>query len=156
MHNVDCMMNCLYTSRCPSPVSPLEPYPDWFSALLRARGIDAPDKAERFLSPSPEDLHDPFLLEGMEKTVSLLREAVAKGETILVWGDYDVDGICAASVLMDVLHEMGASLAYRIPSRHSEGYGLNEAGIREIADKCRLLVTVDCGVSSVKEVALAK
>ena len=156
MHNVDCMMNCLYTSRCPSPVSPLEPYPDWFSALLRARGIDAPDKAERFLSPSPEDLHDPFLLEGMEKTVSLLGEAVAKGETILVWGDYDVDGICAASVLMDMLHEMGASLAYRIPSRHSEGYGLNEAGIREIAGKCRLLVTVDCGVSSVKEVALAK
>ena len=150
------MMPDQFVSRCPSPVSGLGPYPGWFSALLSARGIDTPEAAERFLAPSPEGLHDPFLLPGMDRTVALLKEAVAKGDTILVWGDYDVDGICAASILMDVLHEMGASLAYRIPSRHSEGYGLNEAGIREIAGKCRLLVTVDCGITSVKEVALAK
>ena len=149
-------MNTVFVSRCVGPSPSFAGFPDWFSALLYARGIDTPEKAERFLTPSPEDLHDPFLMEGMEKTVSLLREAIAKQETILVWGDYDVDGICAASILMDALHEMGASLAYRIPSRHSEGYGLNEAGIREIAGKCRLMVTVDCGISSVKDVSLAK
>ena len=149
-------MHYQFLPRCTEAPLLLPGYPSWFSALLYARGIDAPEKAERFLSPSLEDLHDPFLLEGMEKTVSLLKEAIAKQDTILVWGDYDVDGVCAASILMDVLHEMGASLAYRIPSRHSEGYGLNEAGIREIAGKCRLLITVDCGISSLKEVALAK
>ena len=149
-------MNSVFIPRCTGTGPVFPGYPAWFSALLAARGVDTPEAAERFLAPAPEGLHDPFLLQGMDRTVALLEEAVAKGDTVLIWGDYDVDGICAASILMDVLHEMGASLAYRIPSRHSEGYGLNEAGIREIAGKCRLLVTVDCGITSVKEVALAK
>lgn len=149
-------MNVRFVPRCPADTPTFPGLPDWFSSLLYARGVDTPEKAERFLSPSPEDLHDPFLLDGMEKVVSLLKEAVSKGETILVWGDYDADGVCACSILLDTLHEIGAALAYRIPSRHTEGYGLHEAGIREIAEKCRLLITVDCGISSVKEVALAK
>lgn len=128
----------------------------WFDSLLEARGITTPEARDRFLHPSLKDLHDPFLLEGMAQTVSLLRSAIANRETILVYGDYDADGVCATSILLDLLHEEGASLAYRIPSRHEEGYGLHEQAVREAANKCSLLITVDCGVSNVEEVALAK
>ena len=130
--------------------------PAWFSSLLYARGIRTEEEASRFLNPSADDLHDPFLLPGMRETVGLLRAAIADGKTIMVYGDYDADGVCASSILMEVLHEEGASLAYRIPSRHTEGYGLNAEAVRDIARKAQLLITVDCGVSNVDEVALAK
>ena len=142
-------MNYRFVQRCSSEES-------WFNALLSARGITTDEARDRFLRPSLKDLHDPFLLDGMEQTVALLREAITKNRTILVYGDYDADGVCATSILLDLLHEEGASLAYRIPSRHEEGYGLNEQAIREIADKCSLLITVDCGISNAAEVALAK
>jgi len=145
-----------FIRRCPDSVPALTGFPGWFSALLYARGIRTDEEARRFLDPSLADLHDPFLLHGMEQTVSLLREAIAAGRTIMVYGDYDADGVCAASILMETLHEEGASLAYRIPSRHTEGYGLNMDAVREIAEKASLLITVDCGVSNVEEVALAK
>ena len=130
--------------------------PDWMSSLLSARGIHTEEDSHRYLNPSLDDLHDPFLLPGMTETVTLLRKAIAERKTILVYGDYDADGVCAASILMETLHEEGASLAYRIPSRHTEGYGLNADAIREIAEKAHVLITVDCGVSNVEEVALAK
>ena len=133
-----------------------EGMPDWFSSLLAARGIKTQDEADRFLNPSLSDLHDPFLLDGMQRTVDLLKAAIVEGKTILVYGDYDADGVCAASILMETLHDLGASLAYRIPSRHTEGYGLNADAVREIAQKAQVLITVDCGVSNVEEVALAK
>lgn len=126
------------------------------SDLLRARGADTEEKALRFLSPSAADLHDPLLLPGMEKAVSLLRDAIARKETIAVYGDYDADGVCASSILLEALHEEGAALTYYIPSRHTEGYGLNTEAIRALAEKCSLLVTVDCGISGAAEVALAK
>ena len=149
------MVHTRFIQRCAEPAS-FRGLPDWFSGLLRARGITTDGEADRFLHPSPEGLHDPFLLPGMEKTVELLRGAISRGETILVYGDYDADGVCAASILMETLHEEGASLAYRIPSRHSEGYGLNAGAVREIAGKAQLLITVDCGISNAEEVALAK
>ena len=133
-----------------------EGIPDWFSSLLAARGIKTQDEATRFLNPSLSDLYDPFLLDGMQQTVDLLKAAIAEGKTILVYGDYDADGVCAASILMETLHDLGASLAYRIPSRHTEGYGLNTDAVREIAQKAQVLITVDCGISNVEEVALAK
>ena len=145
-----------FKQRC-GPDSPsFAGLPAWMSALLAARGVATDEDARHFLNPSLSDLHDPFLLPGMDRTVSLLEGAIARGETILVYGDYDADGICAASILMETLHELGASLAYRIPSRHTEGYGLNEAAVREIAEKASLLITVDCGVSNLAEVRLAK
>ena len=142
-------MNDRFIQRCSTEES-------WFNALLSARGITAPEARDRFLNPSLKDLHDPFLLDGMERTVALLRDAIAQNRTILVYGDYDADGVCATSILLDLLHDEGASLAYRIPSRHEEGYGLNERAVREIADKCSLLITVDCGISNLAEVTLAK
>lgn len=145
-----------FIPRC-EPDSPSFPgLPDWLSALLAARGVRTGAEAEHFLNPSLADLHDPFLLSGMERTVSLLRDAIAAGRTIMVYGDYDADGVCAASILMETLHEEGAALAYYIPSRHSEGYGLNAGAVREIAKKASLLITVDCGVSNPEEVALAR
>ena len=133
-----------------------EGLPDWFSSLLYARGVRTRDEAEQFLNPSLDGLHDPFLLPGMAETVSLLKGAIAEGKTILVYGDYDADGVCASSILLETLHEEGASLAYRIPSRHTDGYGLNPDAVREIAQKAQVLITVDCGVSDAEEVALAK
>ena len=130
--------------------------PSWFASLLSTRGITTDEEAQKYLSPSLSDLHDPFLLPGMAETVSLLRRAIAENRTIMVYGDYDADGVCASSILMETLHEEGASLAYRIPSRHTEGYGLNADAVREIAGKAQVLITVDCGVSNVEEVALAK
>ncbi len=134
---------------------PFPNLPGWFSTLLRTRGITTEEEARLFLNPSLSGLHDPFLLPGMKKTVALLREAIGRGDTIMVYGDYDADGVCAASILMDVLHEEGASLAYRIPSRHTEGYGLNPDAVREIAAKAQLLITVDCGISNAAEVTLS-
>ena len=152
----DCMTQTRFIPRSVPEGPSLEGLPDWFSALLRSRGVLTDAEAARFLSPSLADLHDPFLLPGMEKTVALLREAISKGETILVYGDYDADGVCAASILLEALHEEHASLAYRIPSRHTEGYGLHADAVREIARKASLLITVDCGISNAEEVALAK
>ena len=131
----------------------LEP---WFSALLRARGIDTEEKAEAFLNPGPEDFHDPFLLEGMAETVRLLKEAAGRGDPILIWGDYDADGVCAASLLLQTLRETGAKAGVFLPSRHRDGYGLNRDRIAEMAGDFRLLITVDCGISGAEEVRLAQ
>ncbi len=150
------MTKTRFMQRCVQNTPPFDGLPDWFSSLLYARGVRTRDEAEQFLNPSLDGLHDPFLLPGMAETVALLKGAIAERKTILVYGDYDADGVCAASILMETLHEEGASLAYRIPSRHTEGYGLNPDAVREIAQKAQVLITVDCGVSDAEEVALAK
>ncbi len=137
-------------------LKPIGDLPQWLSALLRNRGVDTPEKADRFLHPDLSHLHDPFLMQGMEKAVRLIREAVARGEAIVVYGDYDVDGVCATSILLETLREMGANPDFRIPSRHGEGYGLNCDAVREMAATYRLLITVDCGVTNHEEVKLAQ
>lgn len=124
--------------------------------LLRLRGVYTPEQARRFLRPSLEDLSDPLAIYGMDAALEAIRGAIARGERIVVYGDYDVDGICATTILTQALREHGAKAKYRIPSRHSEGYGLNPAAVREIAGECDLLVTVDCGITSVEEAALAR
>lgn len=145
-----------FTQRAVPDWTPLASLPGWLSALLRQRGILTEEQARRFLFSSLNDLYDPFLLSGMREAVTLLREAVSRGDPVLIWGDYDADGVCAASILCEALEEEGAAVSRYLPSRHSEGYGLNEAGIRKAAESCRLLVTVDCGISNPEEVALAK
>ena len=145
-----------FIKRGPKDASPIGDLPLWLSALLRARGVDTEEKAQRFLYPSVEYLHDPFLLHGMEKAVRIIKEAVAGDFPIIVYGDYDVDGVCATSILLETLREMGADPAFRIPSRHGEGYGLNCDAVREMAESYRLLITVDCGVTNHEEVKLAQ
>lgn len=145
-----------YVKRGPDTVSPIGDLPLWLSALLRSRGVDTPEKAERFLHPDVSQLHDPFLMQGMDKAVRVIREAVAGGWPIIVYGDYDVDGVSATSIMLETLREMGADPAFRIPSRHGEGYGLNADAVREMAQTYRLLITVDCGVTNHEEVKLAQ
>ncbi len=130
--------------------------PGWFAALLKQRGVDTGEKAHEFLHPSLSQLHDPFFMQGMELAVSLIRSAIAGKESIVVYGDYDVDGVCAASMMLLMLRSMGAAADYYIPSRHEEGYGLNDQAVRTLAKDYSLLLTVDCGITSVKEVTLAK
>ena len=144
-----------YIPRAESGGEPLAGFPGWFSDLLRARGVRTPEDADAFLNPSPDSLHDPLLMPDMDRAAALIRDTVDRGLPILVWGDYDVDGMCAAALLSETLAEMGADVSVRIPLRHSEGYGLNAEGI-EAAKGAALLITVDCGISNVKEVALAR
>ncbi len=137
--------------------APLGELPLWESALLRARGVDTAEAAERFLHPSLEQLHDPFLMQGMGEAVRLLREAAERGEPITVYGDYDCDGVCASAIMLETLGELGANVRSYIPDRHSEGYGLNLEAVRSLAaEGCRLLMTVDCGITNAAEVREAQ
>ena len=124
--------------------------------LLTQRGVDSAEAAEAFLHPSEGQLHDPMLLHGMRGAAARLRRAMEAGEHICVYGDYDVDGVCASAILYDYLRSEGASAEVYLPSRHEEGYGLNEAAVREIAARAKLLVTVDCGIASAELIELAK
>ncbi len=123
--------------------------------LLTRRGIASREEVHAFLHPCAEQLNDPMLLSGMAEAVERIRRAVDRGERICVYGDYDVDGVCSSAILRDYLGEQGAQMEVYLPSRHSEGYGLNEGAIREIATRAELLVTVDCGIASHDLIALA-
>lgn len=127
------------------------------AGLLLKRGITSPEEAESYLRPSLSDICRPLDISGMEMAALRILEAVQKGEKILIFCDYDVDGVTGAAVLIDFLKKLGASVAYRIPHRLTEGYGLNTKAVREAADMgARLLITVDCGTTSIREAALAK
>ena len=145
-----------FIPRSAADFTPLGSLPGWLSALLRSRGVDTEEKAYRFLNPDLSGLQDPFLLSGMEEAVRLIRRAVASRERIMIFGDYDADGVCATSILLETLTGEGASVSFRLPDRRKDGYGLNESAVREISEKASLLITVDCGISSMAEVALAK
>ncbi len=137
-----------------APIGDLDPR---LSALLRARGITDPEAAERFLNPSLDHLSDPELMPGMAGAVAMITESIAAKEPITVYGDYDCDGVCATAILTETLQELGASVGYCIPDRHAHGYGLNADLIREQAEKgCKLLITVDCGITNIKEVRMAR
>ncbi|HDZ62869.1 MAG TPA: single-stranded-DNA-specific exonuclease RecJ, partial [Nitrospirae bacterium] len=124
--------------------------------ILVNRGIKDENAIRDFLSPSLDKLHDPFLLPDMQKAVDRIKTASDKGETILVHGDYDADGITATALMVSVLRTLGLKTSYHIPNRISDGYGLNKRGI-EIARSlgAGLIITVDCGITSEEEVSLA-
>lgn len=124
--------------------------------LLKARGID-PKGEESFLNPDYTKLHDPFLLPDMEKACNRVIDAMKKEEHIVVFSDYDADGIPGAVVLNDFFRRAGyQNVSFYIPHRHDEGFGLNLEAIGECAERgAKLIVTVDCGVADYKEVELA-
>ena len=124
--------------------------------ILFNRQIDSSDSIRQFLQPSLSDLHDPFTMFGMEKAVGRILEALRGNEKIMVYGDYDVDGITAASLLYLVLNKLGAQVVYYLPNRLVEGYGLSVDGIKEASSKgVTLIVSVDTGVTAVEEVKFA-
>jgi len=126
--------------------------------VLFQRGIKESAAARSFLDPSLERLHSPWLMKGMERAVARICTALEKGEKIVVHGDYDVDGITAAALLMEVLRQLGAAVVdFYLPSRFREGYGLHREALEQIAAAgADLLITVDCGANASSEIACAR
>ena len=132
-------------------------YPEVFAGLLMARGVHNKAEAQRFLYPSEKNMYDPFLMKGMEAAVCRISQAMDAREKITIYGDYDVDGITATSILYLYLTKAGADVDYYLPDRMSEGYGLNEHAVRMLAETgTKLMVTVDTGISAIEECRLAK
>jgi len=125
--------------------------------LLINRDITDPKVADVFLRSKACDLHDPFLLKDMDRAVERIARAIAGSERIMIHGDYDADGITATALLWNVLKDMKAECVTHIPNRLEEGYGLNDKAVRSAAGKkIGLIITVDCGISSNKQVDLAR
>jgi single-stranded-DNA-specific exonuclease len=125
--------------------------------ILINRGLDDRDKIEGFINPKMEDLSDPFKLSGMDKAVERIVDALRKNERIMVYGDYDVDGVTASSLMFLVLNKLGAQVIYYLPNRLVEGYGLSEDGIHEAEKRgVSLIVSVDTGVTATQEVEFAR
>src|SRR3954463_12320960 len=125
------------------------------SVLVRRGYVDAVS-AGRFLDGELPP-HDPFLLGDMQAAVERIRAAVASGERICVHGDYDVDGISATALAVLLLRELGANVDWPLPSRFDEGYGVAGETLTRLAEEgCGLVLTVDCGITAVDEVAAAK
>ncbi len=125
--------------------------------ILINRGISSIKEAQEFLNPSCKDLYDPFLFCDMHKAVDLIKRAIKNKDKILIFGDYDVDGITALTLLYDTLTNLGAKVMHYLPHRIKEGYGLSK-GIVNIAKKnnIKLLITVDCGITNHKEIELLR
>ena len=111
----------------------------------------------KFLNPTRNDFYDPFLLLDMEKAIDRIEEAITKNEKILIYGDYDADGITSTTLLTKFFKDIGINVENYIPNRLTEGYGLNNKAIDKIKEKeTKLIITVDCGITSIKEIEYAK
>ena len=128
------------------------------AAVLANRKITDPVDAERFLNPSLRHLTPPFAIKDMEKAVSRIITAVEDNEKILVFGDYDVDGVTATVLLYEFLRSLGALVSYYIPHRSKEGYSLQKQHIHNLAgcNGYRLIITADCGTSSHEAIEAAQ
>jgi len=125
--------------------------------ILMNRGITTAEAGRHFLYDSVDDLANPSGMKDMDKAVHRISQAIDQGERIVIYGDYDVDGITSTSMLYLVLQALGSKPAYYIPERQSEGYGLNREALDELVSRqTQLLITVDCGISSYDDVSLFK
>ena len=126
--------------------------------LLFSRGIKDEDSLTRFLAPSLDDLHDPYLLHDMDKAVNRIRRAIEQGEFILVYGDYDADGMTSASILKETLEQLGAECLVYLPNRFTDGYGPNASVYKYFIEQhgISLIVTVDNGVAGHEAIDLAQ
>lgn len=131
--------------------------PELVCRLLVQRGFGDPDRAKRYLRPRLDHLHDPARMRGMDVAVDRLSRAIDAGETILVHGDYDVDGMCSSTILLRTLRALGGRAVPFIPRRLEDGYDLTMAGVRAAVDaRAAVLVTCDCGTNAVEPVAQAR
>ena len=125
--------------------------------LLVKRGITTEEEANKFFKPSLNDLHDPFLMPDMDKAVKRLNKALGEREKILVYGDYDVDGTTAVSLVYKFLRPYTTLLDYYIPDRYDEGYGISYKGIDYAADTdVKLIISLDCGIKAIEKIEYAK
>ena len=131
--------------------------PASMSAVLLNRGIDSEEKLRAFLKKPLSGVHNPMGLGDMEAAAERIKTAIENKEKIMIYGDYDADGVTATSILYMFLEDMGADVDYYIPDRLSEGYGMNIRAVNRISKTgTKLIITVDCGITSVGEVELAK
>ena len=134
--------------------------PETIAQTLVARGVRTFEDARDFFRPSLERLHDPFTMHDMARAVERIRRAMQSGERIAIYGDYDVDGTTSTAMLVLFFESIGVHVAYHIPDRFTEGYGLSVAGL----DRCflaeggppTLILTIDCGITAVDAVAYAQ
>jgi len=125
--------------------------------LLVNRGYATVEAAEQFLGKGTEMFHDPFALADMQKAVDKIIDSVEKNKKIVIYGDYDVDGVTSVSILYLYLKKRGADISYYIPCRSGEGYGMSEAAVRKLAgENINLIITVDTGITAHEEASLAK
>lgn len=121
----------------------------YISTILVQRGIDTYEKAEKFFRPKLEDLHNPFEMKDMDVAIKRIQTAVTNQEGILVYGDYDVDGTTAVSIVYSYFKSFNQNIEYYIPDRYKEGYGISRAGLEYAAEKgFTLVITLDCGIRS--------
>lgn len=126
------------------------------ATILLNKNITDKKEIDKFLNPKRNDFYDPFLMPDMEIAVDRIIEAINNNEKVIIYGDYDVDGITSITVLKKFLEDRGLKVHEYIPNRLNEGYGLNKKAIQEIADKeYKLMITVDCGISAIEEVEFA-
>ncbi|MGD9128818.1 MAG: DHH family phosphoesterase, partial [Planctomycetia bacterium] len=128
----------------------------FLAQLLLARGITNPDQVQPFLNPKLTMLRDPNELPGCTDAAKQILDAAQAGKRIVIYGDYDADGVTATAILWQCLKLLDANVGYHIPHRVEEGYGLNDEVLRRLFDKssaqpAELIVTVDCGITSTKE-----
>ncbi|MBD3269924.1 single-stranded-DNA-specific exonuclease RecJ [Candidatus Peregrinibacteria bacterium] len=130
---------------------------DLVQNILKSRGIEGPEEVSAYLSPSyKKGFHNPFLMKDMDKAVERINQAIDKKERIIVFGDYDVDGISGTAVLIKTLERLGAEVSYRLPHRVNDGYGLSNKFIEEFKEKnVKVLITVDSGISCKDQIDLA-
>ena len=145
----------------PSPPTPytkrFHNLPYLWARLLYHRGLQSSDQADAWRRPAEGALQDPFLLPGMDRAVQRLEQAISAGETIAVYGDFDADGVTGCAVVSMALEHLGARTLPYIPHRVDEGHGLNADALMDLAGRgANLVVTVDCGVTDVTEVGLAR
>ena len=126
--------------------------------LLVQRGIDTVEKAKKFFSPSLRDLHDPFLMKDMDRAVQRIERAVKQNETVMIYGDYDVDGTTAVALVYKFLSQIGhKNLLFYIPDRYVDGYGISIRSIDHAVRKgVKLVIALDCGIKAVEKVDYAK
>ncbi len=125
--------------------------------ILAARGCETPAVAESLLNMTEINIHDPFLMHGMAEAVARIEHALENGEKILIYGDYDADGITSTTVMFNVLIDLGADVSFKIPNRFLHGYGPNDLLFREAhAEGVQLIITVDNGISGIEPIRVAK
>lgn len=138
-------------------LKPQDPNLNVFQNILKNRGIESQSDINAYLSPSyKKGFHNPFLMKNMDRAVERLGKAIDRQERIIIFGDYDVDGISGTAILYHALKLCGANFSYRLPHRVNDGYGLNIKFIDEFKEKeVKVLITVDCGISCREQIDLA-
>tara|TARA_X000000368_G_scaffold355006_1_gene296636 strand:- start:1422 stop:1895 length:474 start_codon:yes stop_codon:yes gene_type:complete len=126
------------------------------SSMLVKRGIKNFNQAKNFFRPKIDQLHDPFLMKDMDKAVNRVLKAIEDNESIMIFGDYDVDGTSSVALLTSFLNDIGGNISTYIPDRNSEGYGISLKAI-DLAEKNKnsLIIALDCGIKAINQVQYA-